>query len=362
MIAASVVLPSHSPPLSDAEYDQAVVYCDRIAELIARREAYIEANHLDWAVNCPAANWVMTGDAFQGYDTISKKLREQLNFLRLYTQVFTGNFMGVQCVAGTLPLAAPPRDADEQILGYLQEIRKPTMAWWIRHYDLLTRAFPKLAELSLPTAFGESGFRVGNVIVNHDLVVYLERIALLTASDALTGIDDGRRAIILEIGSGFGGLAYLLKQIIQNSTYICVDLPESLCFAVLYMSYLFPNVHLASEETDWSNLTQFDFVFVPNYMFHHIVESGLRVDLAINTLSMSEMTVEQVRSYCVGLAHAIGDSGVFFEQNQDNRQFDLCFAREIVAEFFDSGQPVTLGSIGVTQGTAALWRSPRANT
>jgi hypothetical protein len=41
--------------------------------------------------------------------------------------------------------------------------------------------------------------------------------------------------------------------------------------------------------------------------------------LVINTLSMSEMSEHQVRTYAVGISKLIGTHGAFFEWNQDNR-------------------------------------------
>jgi hypothetical protein len=53
----------------------------------------------------------------------------------------------------------------------------------------------------------------------------------------------------------------------------------------------------------------------------------------------------------------IGDSGVFFEQNQDNRPVGMLNARDIVREYFTREE--LLGGPGLepylTQGFATLW-------
>ena len=69
-------------------------------------------------------------------------------------------------------------------------------------------------------------------------------------------------------------------------------------------------------------------------MFHRLLEPLLAVDLAINTLSMSEMSELQVRGYCNGISRMIGRTGNFFEQNQDNRHLGMIRACDVIAPHF----------------------------
>ena len=351
------VLPGDSAPLTDAEYAMSARIVDWIGHLIESRERYLAAHRLDRSVNHPAANWQADHEVFSGYRAIRKMDRQMLRVLRLFTMSFSGSYMGLTLAEGLPTPRAVPENFDALVQARLDELAAGPAPWWSTRYAKLMETYPEFSRLSLPQAFGESGFRCGDIILNHDLFVYLERLALLKACGLLDEISSSRRAVLLEIGSGFGALAYLLRKVVPNSTYICLDLPESLYFSAIYLSRFFPNVHLADERTDWSNLTQYDFVFVPNYMFHRLAKARLRVDLGINTLSMSEMTELQVRTYCIGLAEMLGGRGAFFEQNQDNRHLGLCNARDTIRQIFPTEQPLALPEMDLTQGIATLWRA-----
>jgi hypothetical protein len=354
-----IVLPSESTAVSEAEYKLAIEICEWTEALIQDRDRYIEDYGLDPAINNPSANWSKDSSVFSGYRTISGRDRIHLSLLRVFTQTFTGNFLGVRHAAGTpIPTSISP-ELDEMVEQCLRADSNP---WWLQRHSKLVGSLPDLEGMTLPLAFGESGFRTRGAIVNHDLFVYLERLALLKSSGMLQRLNRAwwqfsSKPLLLEIGSGFGGLAYLVRQALPKSTYVCVDLPESLCFAALYLSRFFPNIHLATRKTDWSRLMGYDFVFMPNYMFHRLVSSGLAVDLAINTLSMSEMTRDQVLYYCSGIKSLIGDRGAFFEQNQDNRAQGLCFAGELAKSIFSEKRELSLNEMDLTQGAATVWSS-----
>jgi hypothetical protein len=353
-----IVRPSDSVPLSEKEYMRATKICDWAAALINDRNQYIEDNQLDPAINNPSANWAKDSAVFSGYRTISDRDRTNLSMLRVFTQTFTGNFLGVRHAAGSGIPTSITEELDKEVEEYLRQDSNP---WWLQRYSTLVASEPDLADIFLPAVFGESGLLAKpGAVINHDLFVYLERIALLNSSGIFQRLNRRRyllpsKSLLLEIGSGFGGLAYLLRKVVPRSTYVCVDLPESLCFAALYLSRLFSNIHLANRDTKWSRLKNYDFVFVPNYMFHRLVDSGLAIDLAINTLSMSEMTPDQVVHYCHGIKSMIGTKGAFFEQNQDNRKVGLCFAEELAKTVFSLRRPLSLKGMDLTQGVATLW-------
>lgn len=93
---------------------------------------------------------------------------------------------------------------------------------------------------------------------------------------------------ILEIGSGYGGLARVFKLMIPGVAYILIDLPESLFYAQIFLQLNFPEskcCYVTSEKK--INIKDFDFIFVPIQYYESI--KGKQVDLVINTGSLQEM-------------------------------------------------------------------------
>src|SRR5205814_1338017 len=84
-----------------------------------------------------------------------------------------------------------------------------------------------------PRRFGEIGHDINGVIVNYDTWAYQERIDLLHDSGALDRLSPTAR--VLEIGGGYGALAYWFKQAYPGCAYAIVDLPECLLFSGLYL-------------------------------------------------------------------------------------------------------------------------------
>ena len=171
-----------------------------------------------------------------------------------------------------------------------------------------------------------------------------------------------RSPVVLEIGGGFGGLAFHLKRQVPRARYLIIDLPESLVFSAIYLSTFFPdqqNVIATSPHSIIRDLDRPGFTFIPNHFSHGFREAGIRVDLAVNTLSMSEMLAGQVRAYCALIRDSLAPGGSFFEQNQDNRHLGLLNTEDVVAGFFASRRKLSL-PVGEVCGSANVWSGARS--
>jgi len=353
--------PAENERLSDAEFARARAVCGDIRNLIAGRIRYIEENGLDAGFCLPGANWngyLENRALFSGSAALLREEYDVINNLRLFSQVFTGYSLAeMRPAEGLLAPNCVPHDLSarmRQAAGRIDE--------WVRRYMELSRYLPHFLRISQPSRLGEAGWRFSGRLVNHDAYVYLERIALLEACGQLERMSAGaagRHPVILEIGGGFGGLAYHLKTLTPSARYIIIDLPESLAFSAIYLTTLFPdrhNVIAVSPGLIAKDVDQPGFTFVPNYFCHRFEESGIEIDLAINTLSMSEMAARQVTAYCEMIRRSLAPDGVFFEQNQDNRHLGMINAEDLISGIFPGRRRLSLPT-GTVCGSPNVWRA-----
>jgi SAM-dependent methyltransferase len=348
-------------PLSASELDRARVCCDRVEALVTGRADFLDRSGRDPELHLPRGHWDRhNGSLFLGYYTLLKRTPEILNNLRLFSQVYTGYQLLTLSGGAGLPIPTEvPADADERLAVRAAE-GDPCLA----EYQEATRRLPELLHISAPNRFGEVGWLVEGKLVNPDVMAYLERLALLSDCGVLwdlrrrcrrSGV--ARRPHILEIGSGYGGLAHYIKALVPEARYFCVDLPESLLFASIYLSTLHSGEHalLTPQDRAPLRLDAPGFTFVPNYLFEDCCAAGLQFDLVINTLSMSEMSADQVRYYCEGAAWLLGAEGVFFEQNHDGRDWGQLDARRLIANRFPFCVPLRPPALRLRQGAAHMW-------
>jgi putative sugar O-methyltransferase len=137
---------------------------------------------------------------------------------------------------------------------------------------------------------------------------------------------------ILEIGGGYGALASALLATFPRCEYCICDLPESLLFSGLYLAMTREDGIALRQVGDANGLMAPRVNLTPNYLFDRL--DG-HFDLVINTLSMSEMSNHQIEHYARDISKLIGSTGIFFEQNQDNRHMPrLTYSKPILEPHF----------------------------
>jgi hypothetical protein len=343
-------------PLSQTEFRRALYCRDWAQRLLDQRADYIRHHALDPNIHLPRANWDLEADLHEPVRRVFKGQYEVLNFLRLFSEMFTGYHLSrLDRGNGRPHLLEVPTDLDD----FLAERAAEPDDYTRLYAHCLPRMSPFL-RVEPPMAFGEVGWLIDGRIVNHDTYVYLERLVLLAESGKLGDLIFSRSPRVVEIGGGFGGLAYHLRRLVPQARYFIVDIPESLLFSSIYLTRFFPsadNVLLTPDNLEELQRTGPGFTFVPNYLFGALVSSGLPFDLAINTLSMSEMSESQVRCYGSGLKTLLGEQGAFFEQNQDNRCIGLLNASSYIGDYFEHVRTLTSTVVPLTQGKAHLWSS-----
>ena len=99
---------------------------------------------------------------------------------------------------------------------------------------------------------------------------------------------------ILELGGGYGGLAYYLNRDVKNIKYTGIDLPENLALQTFYLMSAFPDktfyLYGEQETTD-----QVDIALLPGFESEKFRENDF--DLFFNSYSLAEMDSETVANY-----------------------------------------------------------------
>lgn len=202
---------------------------------------------------------------------------------------------------------------------YLYEVgRRDFLARWRE----LVRDLPADVVLSEPA--GGVGFVTEEgPIVSADIVRYQRVVNALHRNGVLSELRSRRpgRALVLEIGAGYGALLQHVTRLAGAAVGVIVDLPETLLFSGAYLSlvhapervYLYePRSYQSVLE---SGFADYDFLLFPNYRLDAL--RAMQFDLVINLASLQEMRVAQVASYLDFIHETC--RGAFYSCNQDSQ-------------------------------------------
>lgn len=333
------VLPSQTAVISERDMDRAREIRDAVVATVENRGAYVEQNGIDPAFAYPDAIWARDDGEVRiadPYTTLCELDREEIAKLRGIGPFFTGHVL------------YEVRRGYEYHALYQGQARRPFLAYsdgevaenlaarngvHVERWQRITAGLPIRCVYAPPHRFGEVGELRQGIIVNHDTVAYQERIGLIHDTGLLHWLDElaARQGElrILEIGGGYGALAYWFKSAFRNCAYTIIDLPECLLYSALYLSLSLPDQRVSIGQADE---LPFGLRFVPNYMAHAL--NG-EFDLVVNTLSLSEMSARQIQTYAELVAGRwLAKGRLFFEQNQDNRKIGHANAADLLEPFF----------------------------
>ena len=121
--------------------------------------------------------------------------------------------------------------------------------------------------------------------------------------------------MILEIGAGSGNLAAVLHHVLNKSTIIIVDLPETICLSMTFLAELFPDAQmLMPHERRTEDFDHYDFIFMTPDQINELLDNSM--DLAINSHSFQEMTKRQIEKYFQLIQRCCKSGGYFFTSNR----------------------------------------------
>ena len=349
--------------ISRDEFELACGICDTIKNIVDHRDDYIKRYNIDPEFAYPDANWSKDGDNdfYDAYRHVLKKEYNIINILRFFTQSFTGyQLRSLSRSEGKKSVEPIPKNLDDILDKSANTPDEP-----IHKYIAITKSkfLPNYLVCPPKKILGEIGWNINVNTVNSDTYTNQEHINTLYETGIIDKLrhlsEKGQNINILEIGSGYGGLAYHLKSIVPQANYYLCDLPESLLFSSIYLSISSPQFKsIIYDGTDKSILTQDNsaFKFVPNYMLDDLVESKYKIDLVINTISLAEMSEKQIHDYSEKIKDMIGDDGIFFEQNAIF-DYSIKNLKTSLSEFFPYRETLVAKSVSLfkREDFADIW-------
>ena len=128
----------------------------------------------------------------------------------------------------------------------------------------------------------------------------------------------GKKSVVLELGGGFGGMAYFLVRDNPQAVYIDLDLPETLALASYYLLKAFPDVPatlFGEAELSPETLGHSRIVMMPSFQILKMESKS--VDLAFNSYSLAEMSPSAIREYIAELARCTSSHILHVNHNRD---------------------------------------------
>lgn len=282
-------------PISQDQFTMAQDTLEKIRGLLDTRSHLIKQGSLQAELVLPNIIW----KRITLFSYFLNPTYDIINTLRLHTFIFTGHYLGYAIVDdhNTLPDSL------------------------LKKYRKLTEGLPSEMIARPPRMLGEVGWEVNGGVINKDILMYQRHITSLYCCGLLDYLRSKDSIRILEIGAGYGGLAYFLWKILKPAAFYIVDLPESLAFSSVYLTLTVglegaSCVVYEANKPETLIAPQDGFAFLPNFSIDDLRGTD-KFDLVINTGSFGEMTEEQVGQYADIINELLSEGGVIFEDNGD---------------------------------------------
>jgi putative sugar O-methyltransferase len=111
-------------------------------------------------------------------------------------------------------------------------------------------------------------------------------------------VAEADRPTVVELGGGYGGMAYFLVRNSPKTTYVDFDLPENLALTAYYLLRAFPGMKIAlygEEELSTSTLENNRIVLMPNFEISKLPANCATA--VFNSYSLAEMSAEAIEEY-----------------------------------------------------------------
>jgi putative sugar O-methyltransferase len=130
-------------------------------------------------------------------------------------------------------------------------------------------------------------------------------------------LPSGGNQVVVELGGGYGGLAYYLNRDNPSVTYIDFDLPEMLALATYYLMKTLPNLQISLYgETNFPNeaLLAPGIVMMPSFEIVKMPSKSAAV--SFNSYSLAEMSPSTIRVYIDQIARITNANFLHINHNR----------------------------------------------
>lgn len=159
--------------------------------------------------------------------------------------------------------------------------------------------------------------------ISNDLIRYMHVMETLRLASVfyppMYQVAEGEKLNILEIGAGYGGLAYQILNTYRQQVkrYVVIDLPEVLFFAAVFLNNNFDmDIHLY-RSGDKKAVSDGGIILLPNYLTNLTEYCTGQFDMVINVASFQEMTMAQVIDYLAMCRRIMKSDGLLYSWNMD---------------------------------------------
>ena len=199
-----------------------------------------------------------------------------------------------------------------------------SMLW--QYYSTLKREDPEglLDRLEEPERGGNDVVTIAGKRYSSDLLQSIDEYYAITRD---LPVVPGKKRIVMELGAGYGRLAWVFLKARPDVTYVIVDLPHSLFVAEEYLTAELPDLAIAryAEGRDRHGFGRTDLELKRLWLLQpwQLGRVGTcSIDVFANIYSLQEMTHENVDAYMCEIAR-LTTLRLFLKQHfVENNQFD----------------------------------------
>lgn len=141
---------------------------------------------------------------------------------------------------------------------------------------------------------------------------------------------------VVELGAGFGGMAYYLIRDNRNLAYIDFDLPENMALTAYYLLKVFPEKKtLLFGEADLTQeaIQSNDILIMPSFEVNNLPDCC--AELVFNSYSLAEMSLETISTYISEFTRIIKRGGYFLHVNHNKNSVVISDNFGVNPEQFD---------------------------